>query len=195
MDILEGAVDKSIVRSEQTVSSQILWMAVFAAATAVGARLEIPHVPVPYTLQTLFVLLSGAFLGARNGAISQFLYLAAGALGLPVFSMGGFGIGWLLGPTGGYLLAFPAAAAVVGYLVRARRTLPWAFLSMAIGMTIIFLSGTIQLYAVAVKNWTDAFVAGFLVFSWWDVIKLSAAAMIYHEVAGTPLLTRFPRKP
>lgn len=195
METFESAVDKSTIRSEQSALYQLLGIGAFALATAVGARLEIPHQPVPYTLQTLFVLLSGAFLGARNGAISQLLYLAAGALGAPVFSMGGFGLGWLLGPTGGYLLAFPAAAALVGYLVRAQRTLLWAFIAMAIGMTIIFISGTIQLHTVAFKNWTNAFVSGFLVFSWWDVIKLSAAAMIYHEAAGVPMLRRLSRNP
>jgi len=138
---------------------------------------------VPYTLQTMFVLLAGAFLGARNGAISQMVYLAVGVLGAPVFSMGGFGIARLLGPTGGYLLAFPVAAAVIGYLVQARRTLLWSFISMAIGLTIVFVSGTIQLYAVVFKSWSDAFTAGFLIFSWWDVLKLSAAAMIYHELS------------
>jgi biotin transport system substrate-specific component len=172
-----------LVRSDQGVLSQMLWIAFFAAATAVGARVEIPHQPVPYTMQTMFVLLAGAFLGTRNGAMSQILYLAVGALGAPVFSMGGFGIVRLLGPTGGYLLAFPVAAAVVGYLVQTRRTLPWLFISMAIGLTIIFVSGTIQLYAVVFRNWSDAFAAGFLVFSWWDVLKLSAAAMSYHELS------------
>ena len=170
-------------RSEQNVLSQMLWIAFFAVATAVGARVEIPHQPVPYTMQTMFVLLSGAFLGARNGALSQILYLTVGLIGAPVFSMGGFGIARLLGPTGGYLLAFPVAAAIVGYLLQHRRTLVWSFFSMAIGLTIIFACGTIQLYAVAFKNWSDAFTAGFLIFSWWDVLKLSAAAMTYHEIA------------
>lgn len=169
--------------TEQGVASQMMWIGVFAAATAIGARVEIPHQPVSYTLQTLFVLLSGALLGARNGALSQMLYLAAGLLGAPVFSMGGFGIAKLLGPTGGYLLAFPAAAAIVGYLIQQRRTLAWSFLSMGAGLTVIFVCGTIQLYAIVFKNWSEAFTAGFLIFSWWDVLKLSAAAMTYHEIA------------
>ena len=173
----------AVVRSKQAVLSQMLWIALFAAATAIGARIEIPHHPVPYTMQTMFVLLAGAFLGARNGAMSQILYLAVGVLGAPVFSIGGFGIARLLGPTGGYLLAFPVAAAAVGYLVQTRRTLPWLFFSMAIGLAIIFVSGIIQLYAVVFGNWSDAFGAGFLVFSWWDVLKLSAAAMTYHELS------------
>src|SRR6185503_16683422 len=94
----------------------------FAALTAIGAQIEIPNAPVPYTLQTLFVLLSGALLGPRYGAASMLLYLAAGALGLPVFSSFGFGAARLLGPTGGYLLAFPAASFATGYLAGERPT-------------------------------------------------------------------------
>lgn len=191
MNVIGSSLDKSIARTEQSVVTQLMWIAAFTVATVAAARLEIPHQPVPYTLQTLVVLLSGAFLGARNGAISQVLYLAAGVLGAPVFAMGGLGMGSLLGPTGGYLLAFPVAAGVVGYVIRMRRTLPWAFLSMGIGMTIIFLSGTIQLYAVVFRKWSDAFVSGFLIFSWWDMLKLSAAAMIYHEVAKPGVLDRW----
>jgi biotin transport system substrate-specific component len=183
MDVTGSVVHKSFIRSEQSVLSQMMWVALFAALTAIGARIEIPYQPVPYTLQTVFVLLSGAFLGSRNGAMSQILYLLVGGLGVPVFSMGGFGISWLLGPTGGYLLVFPAAAAVVGYLLHTHRGLLWTYMSMAIGTMIIFASGTIQLYAVVFKNWNEAFTAGFLIFSWWDVLKLLAAAMIYHELS------------
>jgi biotin transport system substrate-specific component len=87
----------------------------FAAATAVGAKvsLMIPGTPVPFTFQPLFVLLAGALLGARLGAASQALYLAAGIAGLPVFAAGG-GAAYLLGPTGGYLMAYPLAAFLAG---------------------------------------------------------------------------------
>jgi len=169
--------------TKQGVIAQALWIAVFAAVTAVAAQVEIPHHPVPYTLQTLIVLLAGAFLGWRNGAFSQVLYLGVGALGLPVFAGGGLGLARIVGPTGGYLLAFPVAAAIVGYLVQQRGGLVWSFVSMAAGLFIIFVSGTIQLYAVYLQDWAAAFDSGFLIFSWWDVLKLSAAAMIYHEVA------------
>ena len=160
---------------------QIIWMVGFAIATAVGARVEIPHQPVPFTLQTLVVLLAGAFLGARNGAISQVMYLCAGVLGAPVFSGGSFGIAKLLGPTGGYLLSFPIAAAVVGYLLQGRRSLILSTVSMITGLFVIFSAGTVQLYAVLFHDWSEAFKAGFLIFSWWDGIKLAVAVAIYHQ--------------
>jgi len=167
--------------SKNGVLAQTFWIAVFAAATALSARMEIPHEPVPYTLQTLVVLLSGAFLGARNGAFSQLLYLAAGVLGAPVFAGGAFGVIRLLGPTGGYLLAFPAAAAVTGLLIQKHASLFWTFLSMAAGALVIFTAGTLQL-AAYFQDLQAAFASGFLIFSWWDLLKLSAGSMIYHEI-------------
>ena len=175
---------------ENGVLAQTFWIALFAAATALSARLEIPHEPVPYTLQTFVVLLSGAFLGVRNGAISQALYLAAGVAGAPVFAGGAFGAMRLFGPTGGYLLAFPAAAAVTGYLVQKNSSLAWSLIAMAAGLLVIFTSGTAQLYAIYFHNLGQAFSAGFLIFSWWDLLKLGAGAMMYHEVAK-----RWPRLP
>ncbi|MBI4535698.1 MAG: biotin transporter BioY [Ignavibacteriae bacterium] len=173
---------------ERSVLAQFAWISLFAAATAAGARFEIPHYPVPYTLQTLVVLLAGAFLGARNGAFSQLLYLAVGIIGAPVFASGGFGIARLIGPTGGYLLAFPVAAAVVGFMVEQRKSLPWLLASMATGLLVIFTSGTLHLFAFYTHDLGTAVSSGFLIFSWWDLLKLTAAVMIYREIAK-----RWPR--
>ena len=171
-----------------SVFSQALWTMAFAAATALAARLEIPYYPVPFTLQTMIVLLAGAFLGSRNGALSQLLYLAAGVAGLPVFAGGAIGFMRLAGPTGGYLLAFPVAAALVGYLLRERGSLLVVALSMAAGLLVIFAAGTLHLYAFTMHNMSNAIASGFLLFSWWDVVKLGAASMIYFELSK-----RWPR--
>lgn len=169
--------------SERGVLAQTFWIACFAAATAAGARVEIPHHPVPYTLQTLSVLLAGAFLGSRNGALSQLLYIGFGVVGAPVFAGGAFGLAVLLGPTGGYLLGFPVAAAVVGYLVHKREGLLWSFVSMTAGLLVVFICGTLYLYATAIHDAGNAIAAGFLIFTLWDLMKLSAAAMIYNELS------------
>ncbi len=181
---------KHLTASLSSNLSQVLWISLFAVATSIGARLEIPHEPVPFTLQTFFVLLAGAFLGPRNGALSQLMYLGLGVLGAPVFATGAFGLAVLFGPTGGYLLAFPAAALLVGYLCERNRSLLWTILSMAAGLVLIFASGTLHLYAFYLHDAAVAFTSGFLLFTWWDLIKLGAAAMIYHQVAR-----RWPRLP
>ncbi len=164
------------------VYAQAFWVTMFAALTALGARFEIWQYPVPYTLQTMFVLLAGAFLGKRNGALSQILYLGIGTIGIPVFAAGGaLGIARLIGPTGGYLIAFPIAAFVVGYLIENRKSYMGILISMAVGLLIIFTAGTIHLHFVVIHNWIEAFKAGFLIFSWWDALKLFAAASIFHQ--------------
>lgn len=170
---LEGAKSSSLTQSA--------WIVFFAALTAAGAQVQIPHQPVPFTLQTFFVLLSAAFLGSRNGSASQLLYLGVGLIGAPIFTAGGFGAARLFGPTGGYLLSFPIAALLIGYLVRQRKGFVWTLIAMFLGLVVVFTLGTSFLNLFYLHNFKQAFVGGFLIFSWWDVLKLFAAAGIYNE--------------
>jgi len=162
---------------------QAIWISLFAALTALGAQIAIPHQPVPYTLQTFFVLLGAAFLGSRNGSLSQLLYLGAGVAGLPVFSGASFGFARIIGPSGGYLLSFPLAALVVGYLVHLRSGYLWTLLGMFLGLVVVFACGATFLNYFYLHNFKESMVSGFLIFSWWDMLKLSAAAAIYNEFA------------
>jgi biotin transport system substrate-specific component len=179
-DSSEIALVKTTDSSQPLV--QLFWVGLFAAGTALSARLEIPHQPVPYTLQTLMVLLSGAFLGPRNGMLSQVAYVAAGILGAPVFAGGAAGIARILGPSGGYILSFPLAAALVGYLAGRRHSLIQVALSMAAGLAVVFTLGALHLFAFYTHRIDTALEAGVLIFSWWDILKLSAASMIYFEM-------------
>lgn len=158
--------------------TQTAWVVGMAVLTAIGAQIEIPHHPVPFTLQTLFVLLAGGLLGPRNGFLSMATYLIAGLAGLPVFSQFGFGLAKIMGPTGGYLLAFPVAAFVVGTLTARRHEIWWTALSLFAGLLVIFTLGTAHLGVTYARTWGEAFSAGFLIFSWWDVVKLAAATSI-----------------
>ena len=99
--------------------TDIALIAAFAALVAVCALLPAIKVagPVPITLQTFAVLLSGAVLGMRRGFLAVLLYVGAGAAGLPIFSGGAAGLAVLTGPTAGYLLGFPLAAALCGGIV------------------------------------------------------------------------------
>ena len=118
------------------------------ALTAAAAQISVhlPFTPVPFTLQPMVVLVGAAALGARLGAASQILYLLLGIAGLPVFAASPIlpqGVGRLLGPTGGYLIAYPLAAFVTGWLAERgfdRRYLT-AIVAMVAGLCMLFLGG------------------------------------------------------
>ena len=149
----------------------------FAFLVALGARVSvpIPFSPVPLTLQVPFVLLAGAVLGARGGALSMASYLAAGASGLPAFALGA-GPAYLLGPTGGYLLAFVPAAALVGWLApRLGGGFVGCAAAMTAGLAVIHALGAAQL-AAFVGGWRDAWLQGIAPFLIADVVKVIGAA-------------------
>ena len=121
----------------------------FSLLTALSAQIAIPlsFTPVPITGQTFGVLLTGALLGPRLGAAAMVLYLLEGGAGLPFFAGGAGGAARLAGPTGGYLLSYPFAAALVGWLaVRGwdRRPLPM-LAAMLLGSLVVFALGASQL--------------------------------------------------
>jgi len=118
--------------------------ALFSALTVAGAYIKIPLPPVPLTLQTMMVYLSGLVLGGRGGALSQAIYLLLGLLGLPVFASGG-GPAYILSPTFGYLFAFVPASMVVGFLVRRLRG-HWRILSIVAGMLVVYSIGVGYLF-------------------------------------------------
>ena len=166
------------VRRGLTVAAGAL---VVAAAAQVAV--PVPLSPVPMTLQPLAVLAVGGALGARAGAGALVLYLGMGLLGLPVFAAGGAGIGRLLGPTGGYLLAFPVAAALTGALVaRAPRVLG-TLLACAAGMVTIHLGGVAQL-ALLGGDPALALRVGFVPFLTGDLLKIGLAAAVILAVGS-----------
>ncbi|WP_242089968.1 biotin transporter BioY [Curtobacterium sp. DN_7.5] len=118
-----------------------------ALLTAGAAQVSVPLWPVPITGQTLAVLLVGSALGARRGALSMVLYVLLGLVGLPVFADGASGAGVLLGPSGGYLLGFVAAAALVGRVAErfGDRRFTAALLSFALGTVATFAVGMVWL--------------------------------------------------
>src|SRR3972149_2239077 len=130
---------------QPTYIKGMVFAALFAALTAAVSPFKIPlgFTPVPITLQTLMVLLSGAMLGPYYGALAMILYILVGALGLPVFAGGGSGIGALLGPTGGYLFSYFIAAFAIGKILQLRKS-PRAIdyvVAMVVGTLIIYVLG------------------------------------------------------
>ena len=166
--------------------SKLFWVVSFSILTAISAQISIPIKPVPFTLQTMIVLLAGAFLGAKNGAYSQVLYIFLGAIGLPVFAQtadGTMGFARLIGPTGGYLLAFPIAAYLVGLLTEKNQKYFTVIISMFVAELVVIAFGTLYLYAAYLHNFVDAVKAGAAIFTVWMVVKVFAAATIYFAVA------------
>jgi biotin transport system substrate-specific component len=159
----------------------------FTFLTAVAAQIAVPVKPVPFTLQTMLVVLSGAMLGSRKGAYSQFLYLALGITGLPVFAQvpdAAIGVARLFGPTGGYLLAFPAAAFITGYIIEKNQKYFAVVAAMFLGNALVILSGAAYLYTFWVRDLKEAFAAGAVLFSVWTIIKVFAGTAIYSALSG-----------
>ena len=137
------------------------------------------------TLQPLAVVLAGICLGPAAGAGSMVLYLAAGAAGLPVFAPQGLpGVARLLGPTGGYLVAYPLGAYAAGWIVRhGPRQFAWRALAAASGIALIHLGGVAQL-AVLTGSLTRAFVLGSAPFLGMDAVKAVLAALYSPRSSG-----------
>jgi biotin transport system substrate-specific component len=147
-------------------------------AAAAQLAIPIPGTAVPLTLQPFVVVLAGLMLGPGFGAASMLLYLAAGAVGLPVFApIGAPGIARFLGPTGGYLIAFPAAAFVVGLVARRSTSLLGHWGAAMVGMVLIFVGGIAQL-SILSGSLAPAIAAGVTPFAVLDVFKAFIAALI-----------------
>ena len=164
------------VSGERSDRKDLLWIVGFSLLTALLAQVEIrlPYTPVPLTGQTFAVLLSGAVLGSRRAFLSQLLYLAEGAAGMPVFSGGGATIVKLLGPTGGYLWSFPLAAGLLGWLVErgvSRKTWKLAA-SLVIADVLILASGASWLRFFYGTPLRQAWLLGFYPFLIGDMLKI-----------------------
>jgi biotin transport system substrate-specific component len=160
--------------------------AVLVTALAAQVSMPLPFTPVPLVLTPLAVLVSSAALGSRLGATAQMLYLLAGIAGLPVFAPSALlppGAGRLLGPTGGYLMAYPVAAFVTGWLAERGwdRRYVTSFAAMLIGLVVIFAGGLSWLTVTVTHSLSAAVTAGLKWFVVLDLLKLLAGAMILPQ--------------
>jgi len=171
--------DLALPRAGVLSNLGLLIGASLVTALAAQLALPVPWSPVPITGQTFAVTLSGAVLGARRGFLAQALYLAEGALGLPVFAGGGAGAAVLSGPTAGYLLAFPLAAALTGALSQRGwdRRFDTMLLTMLMGSVPIFVLGLAQLARFIPAD--RLLAAGLFPFLPGDLIKATLAALSF----------------
>jgi biotin transport system substrate-specific component len=162
---------------------QVLSVVFVAVLTASAAQLSfpLPFTPVPFTIQPMIVLIGAAALGSRLGALSQILYLTLGVAGLPVFAYAPElpqGFARLLGPSGGYLMAYPIAAFVTGLLAERgfdRRYLT-SIVAMFVGLSLVFAGGVLWLSRLVGLD--TALATGLYPFVLVDVIKIVAAGLV-----------------
>lgn len=169
--------------SEITQLRQLITASLMAALIAVGAFVIIPVGPVPVSLQTFFVLLTGLLLSPRWAVAAVGLYLFAGIIGLPVFAGGTSGIGRIAGPTGGYLLGSLPAVGVVSWLHHLKgRHLVKTILALIIGTAGIYALGVPWLKMVTAMPWSKALTVGMLPFLLGDALKIVAVVPIAKAV-------------
>jgi biotin transport system substrate-specific component len=166
--------------------------ALFAALTAAGTFLTIPVGPVPISLQSFFAVLSGLILGPALGPAAVGLFLAAGALGAPVFANNGqaMGIVRFLSPTGGYLwgylLAAAAAGLIAGFPKPGKKIPVWRLVLAALAATVtVYIPGLIQLKFILGSSWGKTLAVGLLPFIPGDILKAAAAVLIAPRLRRT----------
>ncbi len=184
MSVARSLTLADVAAPRSTALTNALIVVIASLVTAGAAQLEIrlPWTPVPITGQSFAVLLTGLVLGPRRAFLAQMLYLTEGAMGLPFFAGGAAGFAKLLGPSGGYLMAFPFAASLTGLLAeRGWDRNPFTmFAAMLSGSAIIFGVGLLQLSRFVPA---DALLAsGLLPFIPGDLIKSAIAAGVFPLV-------------
>ncbi|MCK4978790.1 MAG: biotin transporter BioY [Candidatus Delongbacteria bacterium] len=167
-----------VVWKEKSIVKDIVLIASTSLMIALLAQVVIPIYPVPFTGQTLGVLLTGALIGKKRASLSLLFYLIQGFIGLPVFVGGTFGIARLAGPTGGYLVGFVFAAIIVGHLTEKGwdRNFITSVFAMLIGSVVIYSFGLIWLSNFT--GWDKVLSAGLIPFISGDIIKTLIAASI-----------------
>lgn len=172
---------------------EVVFAGLFAALTAVSAQIAIPFFPVPFTLQVLAVLLTGAVLKGRAAALSQGIYLVMGAIGLPVFQGRSGGFHAFLGPTGGYLVGFLLAAWIVGRLMEKEgdpRALRGA-LAMAAGLAAIYIPG-VAVLTLHLGSFGTALLTGCLYFLPADLLKAAVAYTVARGLEARGIAAALP---
>jgi biotin transport system substrate-specific component len=179
------ALNKDIITSK--TMNAVIGVVFFALATAFGAyiRIPIPGTPIPMTLQTFFVALSGAVLGKKLGTFSQASYIFLGIMGLPVFQGYGFGAAYVFGPTGGYLAGFMASSFLIGRMLQKNALNPYKIVvSFIAGNAVLYSLGVTWLMVIYRVSFINAITMGLMPFLAAEAVKIFAAAFIYHAIAS-----------
>lgn len=156
-------------------------IAMFATLTAIFSQisLPLPFTPIPINLGMLAVFVSGGFLGASKGAISQMVYLLIGAIGIPVYANFKGGFGALIGPTGGYIIGYVVASFLVGYLTQKMpKTVPSTIVSLLIALLSCYTLGTLWFVYLTKNTLLQSLMLCVVPFLIGDFLKIIAATFL-----------------
>lgn len=170
----------------KSITKNMMLAALFAALTAIFSQLVIPlpFTPIPINLATAAVFLAGALLGSFWGSVSQVVFILLGVLGLPVFAKFSSGIGTLVGPTGGYILGYVAAAALIGVLLKENCSSVWKNAgAMTAGLLVCYILGTSWFMIFTQRGLWASLTACVFPFLLGDGIKIALCAFLARRLA------------
>ena len=180
------------MNSETGTSRKIVFTALFAALTAVCGFISIPvpGTPIPIVLQNMLVVLTGLMLGPVWGVAATVLFLAAGALGLPVFSGGTGGFVRLMGPTGGFLYGYALATLVAGLIAQrpkygARTPVLRLVLATVLGFVVMYIPGVLHFMRVMDKTFSQTMTLCVVPYIPGDIVKMVVAVLLSSKLRTT----------
>lgn len=180
---MEAILKKEIILNKAICRAFCVSTLIMLTAFGAFVRIPLPFTPVPITLQTIFVLLSGALLGSNLGLFTQLSYITLGVAGMSIFTGAGSGLAYLLGPTGGYLFGFLAAALWLGKFIKySKDNLFLAFIILCAGDLILLSCGVLWLKIIFGYSFTKLLFIGIMPFIPGDLIKAFIAAVIYLKL-------------
>ncbi|WP_250674367.1 biotin transporter BioY [Paraclostridium ghonii] len=161
-------------------TKDLIICAMFASITAILAQIAIPlpFSTVPLTMQVFAVTISGVILGAKKGFISQVIYILLGAIGMPVFAQMSGGAGIIFGYTGGFIMAFPLMALLIGYISEKYNSISSIMISMILALIINYTIGTLWYSFVAGVGFMEGFMVCVVPFILIDLVKVGLATTI-----------------
>lgn len=180
------------MNSETGTSKKIVFTALFAALTAVCGFISIPvpGTPIPIVLQNMLVVLTGLMLGPVWGVAATVLFLAAGALGLPVFSGGTGGFARLMGPTGGFLYGYALATLAAGLIAQrpkhgVKTPMPRLVLATVLGFVVMYIPGVLHFMKVMGKTFSQTMTLCVIPYIPGDIIKMVVAVLLSSKLRTT----------
>lgn len=180
------------MNSETGTSKKIVFTALFAALTAVCGFISIPvtGTPIPIVLQNMLVVLTGLMLGPVWGVAATVLFLAAGALGLPVFSGGTGGVARLMGPTGGFLYGYALATLAAGLIAQrpkygARTPVLRLVLATVLGFVVMYIPGILHFMRVMDKTFSQTMTLCVVPYIPGDIVKMVVAVLLSSKLRIT----------